>query len=48
MPIAFVHGVPETTAIWQPLVAALAARGAEDVTLLSPPGFGAPGLDTAG
>lgn len=42
MPIAFVHGVPETSAIWQPMVAALAARGVEDVTLLSPPGFGVP------
>lgn len=42
MPIAIVHGVPETSAIWSRLVAALAARGREDVTLLSPPGFGVP------
>ncbi len=38
----FVHGVPEVDAIWGPLVDELAARGVDDVTLLSPPGFGAP------
>ena len=38
----FVHGNPETAAVWEPLVAALAERGVGDVTLLSPPGFGAP------
>ncbi len=38
----FVHGNPETSAIWGPLVAALRARGVNDVVLLSPPGFGAP------
>lgn len=38
----FVHGNPETSAIWGPLVEALAARGIDDVVLLSPPGFGAP------
>jgi pimeloyl-ACP methyl ester carboxylesterase len=37
----FVHGNPETSAIWTPLVAALSARGVNDVVLLSPPGFGA-------
>ena len=42
MPTAFVHGVPETSAIWQPLVAALASKGETDVELLSPPGFGVP------
>ncbi|HSG89620.1 MAG TPA: alpha/beta hydrolase [Pseudomonadales bacterium] len=42
MPRAIVHGVPETSAIWQSLAAALAARGEEDLVLLSPPGFGAP------
>jgi pimeloyl-ACP methyl ester carboxylesterase len=42
MPKAIVHGVPETSAIWQPLVAALAARGEAHIELLSPPGFGAP------
>ena len=39
MPIVFVHGVPETDAIWDPLVDAL---GRDDVIRLSPPGFGAP------
>jgi pimeloyl-ACP methyl ester carboxylesterase len=38
----FVHGNPETSAIWAPLVAALNDRGVNDVVLLSPPGFGAP------
>ncbi len=38
----FVHGNPETAAIWGPLVEALRARGVDDVVLLSPPGFGAP------
>lgn len=38
----FVHGNPETEAIWYPLVGALATRGVSDVTLLSAPGFGAP------
>lgn len=38
----FVHGVPETDAIWAPLVAALADGGIDDIALLSPPGFGAP------
>jgi pimeloyl-ACP methyl ester carboxylesterase len=39
MTIVFVHGNPETDAIWGPLVEAL---GRTDVVLLSPPGFGAP------
>lgn len=39
----FVHGNPETTAIWEPLVDALIAGGLDDEVLtLSPPGFGAP------
>ena len=38
MPIVLVHGVPETDAIWDPLVAELG----RDVVRLSPPGFGAP------
>ena len=38
----FVHGNPETSDIWTPLVAALSERGVDDVVLLSPPGFGAP------
>ncbi len=39
MTVVFVHGNPETAAIWGPLVDAL---GREDVVLLSPPGFGVP------
>lgn len=41
----FVHGNPETSAIWAPLGAELSARGVNDVALLSPPGFGAPTPD---
>jgi pimeloyl-ACP methyl ester carboxylesterase len=37
-PLVLVHGVPETEAVWGPLVTALGRR---DVTRLSPPGFGA-------
>ncbi|HSL74436.1 MAG TPA: alpha/beta hydrolase [Ilumatobacteraceae bacterium] len=36
-----VHGNPETSAIWGPLIDALAERGRTTVAL-SPPGFGAP------
>lgn len=36
----FVHGVPETAAVWSPLTAALNSRGVTDIVLLSPPGFG--------
>jgi len=39
MTVVFVHGVPESAAIWGPLIAEL---GRDDVVLLSPPGFGAP------
>ena len=39
MPAVFVHGVPETTAIWRQLLTHLSRR---DVVTLSPPGFGAP------
>ncbi len=39
MPIVFVHGNPETTAIWDELRKHL---GSDDVIALSPPGFGAP------
>lgn len=35
-----VHGVPETSAIWRPLIAELAHRGINDVITISPPGFG--------
>jgi pimeloyl-ACP methyl ester carboxylesterase len=38
----FVHGNPETAAVWSPLLDALAASGVGDVVTLSPPGFGAP------
>lgn len=41
VPKLFVHGNPETRAVWAPLVDALAARGVTDMRLLSPPGFGA-------
>lgn len=37
-----VHGNPETSAIWRPLLAALEDRRVTDVISLSPPGFGAP------
>jgi len=37
MPAVFVHGVPETTAVWEPLVAHLER---DDVVLLAMPGFG--------
>ena len=37
-----VHGNPETSAIWGPLITALAERGLTDVVALSPPGFGSP------
>jgi pimeloyl-ACP methyl ester carboxylesterase len=39
MTIVLVHGNPETSAIWEPLRAAL---DRDDVVALSPPGFGAP------
>lgn len=42
MPRIFVHGNPETAAIWGPLTEALAGHGIDDVITLSPPGFGAP------
>lgn len=38
-PTVFVHGNPETAAVWGPLLAEL---GRDDVVCLSPPGFGAP------
>jgi pimeloyl-ACP methyl ester carboxylesterase len=38
----FVHGNPETTAVWEPLLPALQALGASDIVMVSPPGFGAP------
>lgn len=39
MTVVFVHGVPETASIWDPL---LAEFGRDDVVTLSPPGFGSP------
>lgn len=44
MPVIFVHGNPETAAVWDPLLAELASAGASRAGLvcLSPPGFGAP------
>lgn len=36
----FVHGNPETSAIWSDLVTELHRRGTDDIVLLSPPGFG--------
>ena len=38
-PAVFVHGNPESAAVWQPLLAEL---DRDDVVCLSPPGFGAP------
>lgn len=40
MTVVFVHGVPETDAIWGPLVQRLTSHDVTDVVLLSPPGFG--------
>jgi pimeloyl-ACP methyl ester carboxylesterase len=45
MPIVFVHGNPETDAIWDELRKHL---GRDDVVTLSPPGFGAPVPDGFG
>jgi pimeloyl-ACP methyl ester carboxylesterase len=42
MTIALVHGVPETSAVWDLLVDELVALGHEEPLRLSPPGFGAP------
>lgn len=42
MTVVLVHGVPETTAIWDPMIDELAKLGYPDVVRLSPPGFGAP------
>lgn len=38
----FLHGNPETAAIWQPLAIELECLGVSDVLFLSPHGFGAP------
>jgi pimeloyl-ACP methyl ester carboxylesterase len=39
VPAVFVHGVPDTAALWEPLLAVL---GRDDVLALTLPGFGAP------
>ena len=38
----FVHVVPETSAVWSPLIDELSTRGVTNIVLLSPPGFGTP------
>jgi pimeloyl-ACP methyl ester carboxylesterase len=38
----FVHGNPETSAVWSLLVEELQKRGVDNIVLLTPPGFGAP------
>jgi pimeloyl-ACP methyl ester carboxylesterase len=45
MPAVLVHGVPETTAVWDPLRAEL---GRDDVVALPLPGFGCPRPDGFG
>ena len=42
MTVVFIHGVPETAVLWDPLVEHLTGLGETDVRRLSPPGFGAP------
>ncbi len=42
MGVVLVHGNPETSAVWDPLRVALRR---DDITSLSPPGFGAPAPD---
>ncbi|WP_305784395.1 alpha/beta fold hydrolase [Symbioplanes lichenis] len=42
MTVVFVHGVPESSAIWTNLIGELEKRGVTETVLLSPPGFGAP------
>jgi pimeloyl-ACP methyl ester carboxylesterase len=39
MTLVFVHGNPETAALWRPLINEL---GSDDSVILSPPGFGSP------
>ncbi|MFE3251063.1 alpha/beta fold hydrolase [Streptomyces sp. NPDC059209] len=40
-----VHGLPETSAVWEPLLEELVKLGHRDVVRLSPPAFGAPRPD---
>jgi len=42
MPKVFVHGNPETDALWSVLFDVLRESGVDDLVALSPPGFGAP------
>lgn len=42
MTVVLVHGVPETAAVWDPLLGEVQALDRRDVVRLSPPGFGAP------
>lgn len=42
MPKVFVHGNPETSALWRVLFSELEDRGIHDLHAISPPGFGAP------
>lgn len=42
MTVVFVHGNPETAAVWDHLAERLAEGGQADQVRLSPPGFGAP------
>lgn len=42
MPKVFVHGNPETAALWRPLFVELESRGIVGLHAISPPGFGAP------
>ena len=48
--LVLVHGAPETSAVWEPMVAGLDRHGHDphDVVMLSPPGFGAPVPDGFG
>ena len=48
MTIVFVHGNPETDAVWDLLAARLTEAGYDDQVRLSPPGFGAPVPDGFG
>lgn len=41
MPKVFVHGNPETSALWRALFDELKSRGVDGLVALSPPGFGA-------
>jgi pimeloyl-ACP methyl ester carboxylesterase len=41
MPKVFVHGNPETSALWRALFDEFESRGVDDLVALSPPGFGA-------